>query len=343
MTQWPPPGSFASQSFGKRIKLSDLGVLTTDHLEFCIASIIERKIKAGHDIHPSGIAYTLSIALLKYFLGSEWAWQNLRPVQPDPSKIYHDGRKFLKTDHPDQDADSNHRHIARITGLASALFNFQSTLGIAHRITELKRGTLESGLGELECARLVSASRFQLKFVIPRIGRPRGENYDIEFVSKSGLEICCEIESKAETTTLTEKTIYDTFEHARKQLPKGKPGLVFLRLPESWMKHAECEMIAIKAAQDKFRQSNRLVLILLMWERWRRENGDSIASYGFTAIPNQKSIYYSDDISQTLCQADSFQNDAWVNLIRFIGTKLPVIGPAVIAMNQQKGSPDHPQ
>ena len=329
MEAWPPPGSFADRMRGHATFymadfVKEYDTLTLEHIELFVASFVAQRLRRGAHIHENLVTFSIATSVLRFFLGDSWTNQNVFSQHKDVAAEHRDGRAYLRTEHLDGDRTANLRHQLRVTNLASALLSLQGTPGIAHRIAMLKRGDLESGLGELECAGILSAPEFHLRFVVPGpVGR-KGDDYDVEFTTAGGQTVCCEVETKKESTVLTENTVYNSIEHARKQLPKNQLGLVFLRIPQEWIRPGSKEIID-KAVLRKLRQTQRIVAVVLAWEVSGRVGERFAVFYAFSEIPNRNSPRYSADVVQTITQrAGRYKNPNWIDLLSFIPRRLPV-------------------
>jgi hypothetical protein len=189
---------------------------------------------------------------------------------------------------------------------------------------------LEAGLGELRCARLMADPQFKLRFVVPIANAPKGNCYEAEFTTTANRTICCEIKTKRSDTPFTEKTITDTVQHARQQLPKGAPGIVFLQTPELWRKSENFESIIKAAVERPFRQSQRLVAAVFNWEEWvPGEAGSRSYVEGKFALFNKKSSFYADDIPESLGNTyGRVYCPSWVNLLKYTRDYLSRVGYA---------------
>jgi hypothetical protein len=147
--------------------------------------------------------------------------------------------------------------MQRVTSLAEITFNLQGVDGLKQRISLMDKHDLESALGEMECAALLSHSELSFRFVIP-IGS-KGLDYEAEVTTSANRVVCCEIKAKSERTSADAQTLWSTLETARKQLPKSEPGLVLVRIPEEWVKRQDIQTIVNDAIGKVFRQSHRVV------------------------------------------------------------------------------------
>ena len=299
MESLPPHGKPAEREL-TAAELAKIDHLLPEHLE-ATAVRLAAEISADEDV----ITYGISTEALGFFLGYEWTVANVFGQYTGASSEYRSGREFLKSE-TFRDSNSRLRHAVRVTRLAECLFNLQLVPGIKHRVAMLKIDNLETALGEMECAALFTHPDLKLRFIVP--GGTKGQDYEAEIVTPAGTVVCCEIKTKKETTNLSHNTIRSTLDKARKQLPKSKPGLVVLKIPEPWTAQRRSRAIVLAAVAQVLRQSNRLVAIVLAWEDWFFVGGGCRVAYKFEPFFNKQIALYSEEIEKALGMAGGLRN-----------------------------------
>lgn len=184
------------------------------------------------------------------------------------------------------------------------------------RIDQLQHCDLESALGEMECARLFSHPRLRLRFIIP-IGE-KGKDYEAEFTTLDGRDVCCEIKTKKEQTELSRATVKNTLESARKQLPKGKPGVVLLHIPEQWITNPDAKKLVEAAIAKAFRQSSRLVAIMVVWDDWQAIHGVQVTFGKYLPFLNGSSNLCSPDVENVFRRYVHVRHPNWIGLQPFV-------------------------
>ena len=111
--------------------------------------------------------------------------------------------------------------------MAEDLYNLQSIESFDGIHARILKGNIESCVGELEAAGSLKRRQQQIRFITPQ-GKI-GNDYDLELIQEDGA-IACEVKVKLEAEHLTDSGVFNSLEHARKQLPKTKPGIIFLRV-----------------------------------------------------------------------------------------------------------------
>jgi hypothetical protein len=72
-------------------------------------------------------------------------------------------------------------------------------------------------------------------FVTPR----RGRSYDLYITLSDGVTLRAETKCKQEETEISLDTVKDSLQYARKrQLPKTRPGIIFIKVPRPWIDRA---------------------------------------------------------------------------------------------------------
>ncbi len=92
----------------------------------------------------------------------------------------------------------------------------------------------------------------------------RGFDYDARIVLQGGAFILVEMKCNIESTDLTRGAVRGALETARKQLPKGEPGLIFLKIPKAWLREP---IDTVKSYFNDFlRRTSRVVAIVVRYE-----------------------------------------------------------------------------
>jgi hypothetical protein len=222
--------------------------------------------------------FMMPLFVLGHFFGDRWVEQHLF------------GEGFLRP--PSKEIDREKQQRVGLTGyqLAEALFNLQDIEGFEGVYSRIAGGELEPCVGELEAAGFLERRGEQLRFVTPR--GSLGDDYDIEIKRKSDT-VCCEVKIKLEAEALTEKGSFNSLEHARKQLPKDKPGLIFLRVIGNTT-NAELQLkaqLVQGAVQRLFGQTQRIVGVILLTRMYELSEENQTMWDLWRTIPNPRSKY----------------------------------------------------
>lgn len=99
----------------------------------------------------------------------------------------------------------------------------------------------------------------------------KGKDYDLEVELLNGIWVPCEVKTKLELTKLSKRTITKTLK-AQKQTPKDEPCVIFLKLPQNWFEEDNCIEIVEDAIQEVLRNSERISMVLIHYEKVFDEN-----------------------------------------------------------------------
>ena len=280
--------------------------LTVEHLKIIIKTHINGS--STKTVNEDFLTFGIATEVLRFFFGNAWTNENIFPMHQDVSPQHRRGRKFLKTD--SQDHDEQFLHMERVTNLAEIIFNLQGIEGLKQRITIMNNHDMESALGEFECAALLSSPEFKFRFINP--SGVKGQDYEGEIVSSAGRLICCEMKSKSELTVPDELTLWRTFDVARQQLPKDQPGIVLIKIPETWVRYSMISSIVNNAVEKVFRQSQRLVGVVVTWSEKHNTDEEMLFLIKLKDYPNRQSKLFDNDISEIFAKLGRAHSPLWV-------------------------------
>jgi hypothetical protein len=177
---------------------------------------------------PYLLAYGVATNLVKYYLGDEWNDIHVHGKPARAGMRHPRNRKYFTDVPPGKGKELyDRRYQMRVTALAERLYKFQAVPGIEHRRKMLQTENVETALGELDCASIIAMPGFNFRFVVPTGNK--GSDYEAEVTTPAGRTVFCEIKTKRESTPMSQKTVWNTLENARKQLPEDQPGMVLFK------------------------------------------------------------------------------------------------------------------
>lgn len=202
-----------------------------------------------------------AIAVLNCYLGPTWVRTNILGKRAD---------SFLAPPSKGNDMRGIARGYSRILTLAECLLSMQRVDGIADRVNDLKKKNLQGCFAELQGAMLLRAANTPFHFrreTGAKRDRANGGDFDaIALVNEQ--RVNCEMKAKCEGTTPTRSGIRSQLKGARDQLPKGMPSIVFLRVPETWMKSKSTRDEVAQGILGHFRDSTRVTTVVIHWDEW---------------------------------------------------------------------------
>jgi hypothetical protein len=149
------------------------------------------------------------------------------------------------------------RHLSRTIEFGELIYNLHGVAGFDERISSIKKDEktgIESGIAELIAGKFFKAVNVMFQYVVtkPIPGQNTPKNPDIEYVAGLNRLESCEVKCHLLSTELNERSIFNTLQDAKKQLPKGKAGLILLRVPETWLVDMEAGANVIEKAVNDF-------------------------------------------------------------------------------------------
>jgi hypothetical protein len=226
---------------------------------------------------PWGRSYWLAISVIKHFLGEEWIATHLEPKSGASG--------FLQ---PDIDAPEREIQFFRAVDLDELLFNLQHIEGFDGCVARLKSGDIQPSLAELDVARMLYINDHQFWFVEPE-GKA-GEDFDFRVIAY-GVVINVEAKCNLETPDVSFPTIKNSLHHARTQLPKGEPGIVFVKLPSQWVIKPEFAKPSVILAQRFLKGTTRVASVAYYGAPFHFVNGNLGQGHVYKEIPNPRNPF----------------------------------------------------
>lgn len=190
---------------------------------------------------------------------------------------------------------SRERKSLRMFELAEIIFNLQMVEGFSECIERLKTGDedqIEATLAELEFAKLLYMHGLDFKFVVPEKASG-GRNYDFEIRLKSHPIVCADAKCKLEATAVDAESVKNTLSKGRNQLPKDRPGIVYVKVPQHWFDDPSMAEELRRVARDFLRSTERVVLVCFYLSHLTFDSGrqQTIHRHAFDEVPNLKTRF----------------------------------------------------
>src|SRR3990167_5592670 len=207
------------------------------------------------DFTPNRSTFTLAITVLKRFLGEGWLRAN---VLQDAQLSMPDG--FFRMEFSSD--DRRELKTTRVLDFAETLFNLQHIHGFDDRIDQMRTADAEATFAEFDFGRFLYIHDIDFRFVVPT-GK-RGQDYDCSITYEDGRKACADTKCRTEESEVRPESIRHALEPARKRnLPKDKPGIVFVKVPQAWIEQPNVLGKDTAIARDFLRQTKRIVLVVL--------------------------------------------------------------------------------
>jgi hypothetical protein len=111
------------------------------------------------------------------------------------------------------------------------LLNLRSVSGFPKVLAMIKAGDIEAGFAELEVGKLLAINSRKFEFNLPTF--IKGEDFDLE-IRFGNMTACADTKCKLEDTKRSVGTLIESLRKAQGQLPADRPGIVFVKLPQTW-------------------------------------------------------------------------------------------------------------
>lgn len=206
----------------------------------------------GIKANKSRREFCLFSTVLCTVFGQEWCERNIINMTGE------DASGFLKLDFT-SDIRREMKSL-RMAHLAEMVFNLHAIPGFDCCISQMKNGEIESGFAELEFGKLLHINDIEFRFIDPR-NRARGEAYDYEVTYIDGAIACADAKCKVESHDPTPVSIENTLNKARKQLPKDRPGIIFIKLQQDWFNRPETYALLGEVTRKFFLRTQRIVSV----------------------------------------------------------------------------------
>jgi hypothetical protein len=200
-------------------------------------------------MQPGLRALALCGAMVKHFFGAEWLHKHIAPELPVGG--------YLRLDNDVPEREKMMR-IMRFIDFAEALYNLREIAGFEACLKQLADGRIESACAELDVARLLHVNGIPFRFVVPQ--QRRGMDYDFAIRYPDGLEVAADAKCKFETTAIDPKSVLNSLHDARTQLPKGKPGIIFVKVPPTWIETVGMANAIVETANEFFSYGTKRVV-----------------------------------------------------------------------------------
>ncbi|UWU66105.1 hypothetical protein [Bradyrhizobium sp. NC92] len=205
----------------------------------------------------------------------------------------------------------------RLGDLAEVLFNLQNVPGFDECVERLKAGDIEATLAELDLGRFLYLHSVTFRYVVP-ISK-KGSDYDVEITYPNGVTACADAKCKVEGE-FNARTIEHSLETARKQLPKDKPGIVFVKHPAAWAKENFAELRDL--THKFFRRTKRIVSVVFYVQPFERRGDQLLHQHGHAEFSNP-GTRFGNNIDWNLFPVGYLKNlqvpDHWQQILHYGG------------------------
>jgi hypothetical protein len=241
-----------------------------DHLHKAYDEIVGK----SPTISKQSASTHLGLGVLRVFLGMDWL--NNYVLDGAPNK------NIFTMDEGDVALVEKTRF--QVTDLAEVLFNLQSVSGFYECVDRLKRGDIEGTVAELDLGRMLFIHKVRFRYVVPIL--KKGADYDVEIEFPNGIVACADAKCKIEGREFSARTLENTLQHARKQLPTDRPGIIFIKHPQEWHDLPDFPEQAQTIATNFLRKTRRIVSVKYYVQPILFTDGFLIHRHGYKEYSN---------------------------------------------------------
>lgn len=247
--------------------------LTVQILHHTLADA-RRKFPAGRTMSGAEESLALAGAILRHFLGEDWL---TKWVMPETARA-----NFLRIDEARQ--SNLDLSALRLIDLAEVVYNLQDVPGFDECISKMRNGDIEGTYAELDLGRMLYLNEVPFRYVVPQ--QVRGCDYDVEVEYPNGIIACAEAKCNIENIKLSRNTIKNKLDRARQQLPRDRPGIVFVKVPPQWMDSRDFLEMTIGTAEEFLRGTQRIVSVKFYVSPHSIEGGYLKQQHAYKEISN---------------------------------------------------------
>lgn len=223
-----------------------------------IQESFQGKLRDGEE-HGSALLFSLYF-VIAHFLGKPWVGRHVM------YGAAYSGYLTNKSEHVSEDGFArNETHFERVLQLADNMLNLQDIDGFGECLDRLFSGQIEPTMTELDFGMFMRMQGTKFRYVVT--SGVKQQDYDVELTYPDGTIACAEAKCKLDGGAFTESGFLKTLKEARKQLPKDKPGVAFLKIPQEWVDEESGEIRGHSDAKSLldgyFRTTKRIVCVVL--------------------------------------------------------------------------------
>jgi hypothetical protein len=262
------------------------------------------RIEAVHK-ERTVIEVNMATILLNAVLGDDWCNKRVR-LNSNPDAFMLNGNDMWLAAHPVPPPDMRRiMYTTRVIHLSDAMFTIVPKVVGFERFRQRfhKRNDTQALYSEAQIASLLVRNGASVQ-IIGESGK-RGEDFDL-LATVRGVPVSVEV-SGFESGALSVRTILNKLRSKRRQVPADRPAVLYLIVPDDWMKNYTTAFLVFNQAIVSFMQrSKRFNAIVLLWEGVTAAQGGGWAHGGLQPVYNNSPRWRIPDLS-----VFSLKRDKW--------------------------------
>jgi hypothetical protein len=148
----------------------------------------------------------------------------------------------------------------------------------------MQHGLIEPTFAELDFGRMLYIGNVDFCYVEPQ--QKKGLDYDIEITLSDGIAVCADAKCKVETTAFSVDSVRRSPEKARKQFPKDRPSIIFMKVPQRWFEEPNHGISLNTIAEAFLRGTGRIVSVKFYVSYINYRDKKLRNDHAFKEIPN---------------------------------------------------------
>ncbi len=269
-------------------------------------TIMSDVLDATHNV----VLMYIQLHVLNSFLGAKWIDKHLDPKN-SRSNFFRFNCKVSE--------DQTYVGQSRIYMLAEMILNLSHIPGFSSVCKRMMDASnVEPTYAEFEVGAMLHRNGIPFRFV--EACGVKGLDYDIEFI-RGGLKYCADAKCKLETTRQSIPTLYNLLRRASRQMPRDAPGVVFVKIPQNWVKAGTLipEVNTLQVAHDFLRNTNSGVVSIIFYVSAIFNEEQNHERIQFKLICTKKEDKFSVGDFGEAFSPGARSNQTWFDIGRFIG------------------------
>jgi hypothetical protein len=120
----------------------------------------------------------------------------------------------------------------------------------------------------------------------------KGSDYDFESTYPDGLKVPADAKCKFETTDINPDSLRNSMKKARAQLPGGRAGIVFIKVPQKWLDDPVIVREMMTVAREFMETTDRVVSIKFYVSYLQIGNGMVWHRHAYRELTNSDSCFH---------------------------------------------------
>lgn len=261
-------------------------------------------------IERTFLELNMSGLFISIILGEDWHKKRIA-LNENPDTWMLNGNEAWLAAHPVVAPDMRRViYSHRVIRLSDALFTVSREIAGFDRLRQrfLKRKDTRALFAEAEIASLLIHNGCSVQ-IVGESG-VRGQDFDL-LVTARGVSVSVEV-TAIEGGALSARTILNKLNGKRDQVPANRPAVLYIRVPETWMRNYTSAFLVFNEAIKRFmRSSRRFNAIVLVWEGVTPAEGGGVLHRLMQPVYNNRPRWIIPDLTVFTLKRDKWGLDRY--------------------------------